>query len=113
MTLVASNRSGLISRTAGDSLEIQIGILCTVAGLLIGFFTFSRNRDKDVRTDASESAVIRTKLEAINNGVDSIRIDIRANERRVSELSERLIRVEESSKQAHKRIDTIESKGDL
>lgn len=92
------------------SIDIQIGLICAIGGLLIGFLTFNRSRDKDVKTDASESAVIRTKLDNISSGIDSIRIDIKANERRVSELSERVIRVEESSKQAHKRLDAIENK---
>lgn len=88
-----------------------IGALGTMIGLAISFLTFNRNRDKDVKSDASESAVIRTKLDNISSGVESIRIDIKANEKRVSELSERVIRVEESTKQAHKRIDGI--KGDV
>lgn len=85
-----------------------IGLLCTLLGALIGFLSFTRNRDKDVRTDASESAVIRTKLDAINNGVENIRIDIKANEKQVVALGERVTRVEESSKQAHKRLDNME-----
>jgi peptidoglycan hydrolase CwlO-like protein len=89
-----------------------VSVICTATGLLIGFLTFNRTRDKDVRSDASKSAVIETELRNISLGIDSIRIDIKANERRVSELSERVIRVEESSKQAHKRIDHIENKGD-
>lgn len=93
-------------------MEVQIGIVCTVLGLLIGFLTFNRSRDKDVKTDASKSAIIETKLDTISQGIDSIRIDIKANERRVSELSERVIRVEESTKPAHKRIDSIETKGE-
>lgn len=92
------------------SIDVQIGIVCAVGGLLIGFFTFNRTRDNDVKTDATESGVIKTKLEQISAGIDSIRIDIKTNERRVTELSERVIRVEESSKQAHKRIDQIENK---
>jgi septal ring factor EnvC (AmiA/AmiB activator) len=92
------------------ALDVQIGIVCTVLGLLIGFLAFKRERDNDVRNDASESALIKTKLDNINAGVESIRIDIKANEKRVSDLSERVIRVEESSKQAHKRIDTLEIK---
>ncbi|HWO95149.1 MAG TPA: hypothetical protein VNM45_02100 [Bacillus sp. (in: firmicutes)] len=52
-------------------------------------------------------------MDTINAGGESIRIDIKANEKRVSELSERLIRVEESSKQAHKRLDKYENKGGL
>jgi septal ring factor EnvC (AmiA/AmiB activator) len=92
------------------SIDIQIGILCAVGGLLIGFFTFNRSRDNDVKNDASESAVIKTKLDNISSGIDSIRIDIKANEKRVSELSERVIRIEESSKQAHLRINKLEDK---
>jgi septal ring factor EnvC (AmiA/AmiB activator) len=94
-------------------LETQVLVpvlstLCTVAAVLIGILTFNRNRDKDVKSDASESAVIKTKLDNISSGIDSIRIDIKANEKRVSELSERVIRIEESSKQAHKRLDNFE-----
>lgn len=91
-------------------IEIQVGIIGTALGLLVAILTFNRTRDKDVKTDASESAVIKTKLDAISAGVSNIQIDIKANERRTNELSERLIRVEESSKQAHRRIDSIEVK---
>ena len=90
---------------------VSIGFLCVLIGAFIGVLTFNRNRDKDVRSDASKSAVIETQLTNISNGIDSIRIDIKANERRVSELSERVIRVEESSKQAHKRLDKFEING--
>jgi peptidoglycan hydrolase CwlO-like protein len=98
-------------------LEAQVLIpillaICAILSLIIGFLTFNRNRDKDVKNDASEFAVIKSNLTNISSGIDSIRIDIKANERRVSELSERVIRVEESSKQAHKRIDKLENKGD-
>lgn len=94
-------------------MEIQIGIVSALIGILITVLTFSRNRDKDVKTDATESAVVRTKLDNINNGVESIRIDIKANEKRVADLNERVIRVEESAKQAHKRMDSLELKGEI
>jgi septal ring factor EnvC (AmiA/AmiB activator) len=93
------------------SIDVQIGIACAILGLLIGLLTFKRERDNEVRSDASESAVIKTKLDNISRGVESIQIDIKANEKRVSDLSERVIRVEESSKQAHKRIDKLENQG--
>jgi septal ring factor EnvC (AmiA/AmiB activator) len=93
------------------SVISAVSVLCTVLGFCIAFLTFNRNRDKEVKTDASELAVIKTKLDTISAGVTSIQVDIKTNERRVTELSERLIRVEESSKQAHKRIDFMENKG--
>jgi len=90
----------------------MVGLICAVLGLLIGFLTFNRSRDNDVKNDASELAVIRTTLTNISTGVSNIQVDIKANERRTNELSERVIRVEESTKQAHKRIDSLENKGE-
>lgn len=93
-----------------DILLAVIGALGTVFGIVIGFLTFGRNRDKDVKNDAAKNAVIENKLDNINQGVESIRIDIKASEKRVNELSERVIRIEESSKSAHKRLDLLENK---
>ena len=87
-----------------------LSVICVVLSLVIGFLTFNRNRDKDVRSDASENAVIKTKLDSISNGVENIRIDIKANEKKVTELSEKLIRIDESNKSLHKRVDAIEKK---
>ncbi|MEW5549968.1 hypothetical protein ABGT22_08325 [Peribacillus frigoritolerans] len=101
-------------------MEIGIGVLisiialfCTVAGLVIGFFTFNRNRDKDVKNDATESAIIRTKLDNIGQSVDLMRIDFKASDQRWTTLSDTVIRIDESTKQAHKRIDHIEKKGEI
>ncbi|GGA34958.1 MULTISPECIES: hypothetical protein [Psychrobacillus] len=88
-------------------MEAFIGIGCTVLGLLIGLLSFGRNRDKDVKADAAKTAVMETKLDAITNGVESIRIDLKAIEKQMDLLAERVARVEESSMQAHKRIDNL------
>ncbi|MGE6379969.1 hypothetical protein [Peribacillus muralis] len=89
-----------------------IGLLCTATGAVLGLLTFSRNKNNDiksnVKSDATESAIIRTKLDNIGQSVDSIRIDFKASDQRWTALSERVIRNEESVKQAHKRIDQIE-----
>lgn len=87
-------------------------VLCTVLSLLVGILTFNRSRDKDVKNDASESAVIKTKLDTISRGVENIQIEIKANEKRVSELAEKVIRIEESNKALHERVNKIEEKGD-
>jgi septal ring factor EnvC (AmiA/AmiB activator) len=97
-----------------DSQTVTIvGLFCTIGGFVIAFLTFSRSRDKENKSDASELAVIRTRLTDISTGVSNIQIDIKSGEKRTNELSERLIRVEESSKQAHKRIDEIINKGEM
>lgn len=84
--------------------------MCTVIGVLISFITLSRGRDKDVRSDAAKNAAIETKLDNISQSVDSIRIDFKASELRWNSLSEKVIRIDESTKQAHKRIDGLEGR---
>jgi len=90
-------------------VEFIIGIVGTLLGFFFSYLAFQRNRDKDIRNDAKEDGVIRTKLDSISKGVDDIRIDLKANEKQMIQMNEQLIRVDESTKSAHKRIDKIES----
>jgi tetrahydromethanopterin S-methyltransferase subunit G len=78
--------------------------------LIIGFLTFTRNRDKDVGSDAAKSAVMEAKLDAINAGVSNIQVEIRTNEKRLNEISDKVIINTESIKSAHKRLDHLENK---
>lgn len=87
---------------------ISIALVCTVAGAIISYATFQRNRGNDIRADTREEAETRTKLDYISKGVDDIRIDIRTQQRDIQELKERVIKNEASVKSAHKRIDDIE-----
>lgn len=98
-------RSFYFIKIWGCGMEVFIGMSCTVCGLLIGVLTFGRSRDKDVRAEATRTAIIETKLDNISLGVTSIQVDFKANETKMDELTEKVIRVEESAKQAHKRID--------
>lgn len=91
-------------------LTVTIGFLIGVITFFIGYLTFLKNRDKDTRSDAKRDATLETKIDMIAVGVDTIKVDMRANEKRISEISEQLIRTDESAKQAHRRIDKIEDK---
>lgn len=85
-----------------------LGAVSTVFGMVITYFTFMRGRDKSIKNEAEDGAVIKTKLDSIGKGVDDIRIDLKANEKQMSRMNEQLIRVDESTKSAHKRIDKLE-----
>lgn len=87
---------------------ISIGLACTLIGVLISYLTFQRNKDNSIRAETKEDAYTKAKLDYISKGVDDIRLDIKAQDRKIADMNDRLIRVEESSKSAHKRIDDIE-----
>lgn len=88
-------------------LTILISLLSGLVGIIIGIATFNRNRDKDVKQDAARQAVMETKLDAISSGVLTIQVDLKAHEKKWDDMDTRLVRVEESSKSAHKRIDAL------
>lgn len=89
-------------------MTIEIGVLIAVGGLLLSFFGYQLNKQKEVKADTRQDGEIKAQLGYISKGVDDIRIEQRASDRRMEALGERVAKVEESSKQAHKRIDKIE-----
>ena len=92
------------------TIEITIGVLAAAFGMLVGYLGFQRNRDTDVKTDAANDAVVRTKLDSIGQGVDSIRVDMKVQERNHTALSEQVVRIDESTKSAHRRLDELDRK---
>lgn len=89
-------------------MTIELGVLVSVLGLIIAYQGFQLNKTKSIKSDGRESAELKAELGYIRKGVDDIRIDLKANEKQMVALGERVTRVEESAKQAHKRLDTLE-----
>lgn len=86
-------------------MSVEWGILAGVLSLIIAYQGYQLNKNKDVKSDSKNTAEMKAELGYIRKGVDDIRIDQKANEKNIAHLSERVTRVEESTKQAHKRID--------
>ena len=89
-------------------MQIEIAVIGALFGFLISYFSFMRSRDKEVKKEATHDAIIGEKRNNIGSGVDEIRIDMKANDKRLEKLSEQVIRVDESAKSAHKRLDKID-----
>jgi peptidoglycan hydrolase CwlO-like protein len=81
-----------------------IGTVCSVAFGYVGYQQGIKNACKD---EGQESGELKADIKYIKSGIDDIKIDLKVQEKRVNELSERVTRVEESTRQAHKRIDEI------
>jgi hypothetical protein len=96
-------------------MTIEVGVLSVIVAflaLVTGYQTYQLNKGKETKTETRQDAKIEAKLEYIGKGVDDIRIDLKANEKQLNQFGERVAKVEESSKQAHKRIDKLENKGE-
>lgn len=76
-------------------------------GLYSGIAQLKRNKSKDDKTDASEMTTVIVKLENIGSGISEIKSEMGNIKADIKEDRERLIKVEESAKQGHKRIDEL------
>lgn len=82
-------------------------------GALVGTWVgIARLVRKDTQEDAMSGAELRTKLTHIGEDVKDVQVELQGLYNNMSSLVERLTRVEESAKQAHKRIDTVSSRLD-
>ncbi len=89
----------------------QIGIFCTVSSLIISFvfslLTHRRNEKNDSLHAGEGRGVLQSDVGYIKAGVDDLKRENRAVNLKIDSISERVTRIEESCKQAHKRIDEI------
>jgi hypothetical protein len=91
-------------------LAIVISIISVSASVIFGFATWRRNTSTDAKQDAGQQATIITKLDGIEKGVDDIKEELKNVKSEVREDHDRIIRLEESTKQAHKRLDLAGTK---
>lgn len=88
-----------------------ISTICTIAGIavtaLFSYLAFHRNSKKDSQDEGENKGVMMSDIGYIKAGVDDLKREHRETAATVGRLSERITRVEESTKQAHKRIDEL------
>ncbi len=89
-------------------LALLISIISVTFGIYSGIVNIKRNYKKDTEEDTKQRAIIIVQLESIEKGVVELRQDIRTMNSDFNEMQERVVKVEESAKQAHKRIDNWE-----
>lgn len=92
------------------AITAVISAIATVGGMWLGWLAKGREQAKEHRTEGGSAARMQTDMDYIKRGVDELRLEAKDQGRRFDELSERVTRVEESSKQAHKRLDGMEQR---
>ncbi|WP_311295075.1 hypothetical protein [Paenibacillus sp. MER TA 81-3] len=90
------------------TITALISVAAAISGIFLGWLGRSRTIRQDTAIEAGNDARLRTDLEYIKRGIDDVRIEQKTQGQRFDSLAERVTRVEESAKQAHKRLDRIE-----
>lgn len=89
---------------------ISIALLCTLAGAVISYLGFVRNKSRDDKTEGRQSGQLLSEVGYIKAGIDDIKTEQREQRRINTEHATKLAAVEASAKQAHLRIDRIEGR---
>lgn len=96
--------------------NVLIGIAGTLLGIVFGYLGFKRNVTNDLKQDTKDDTKTKvemnTKLDVLLSNSAETKGSIKEIEKKFDSFKDdvnvRLTRVEESCKQAHKRIDGLE-----
>lgn len=88
-----------------------IAAVGTVCGVVFSYIGYRTGLKKDSHKEGEEDGSLKADTQYIKRRVDDVLLEQRNINNTLSSHSERITRVEESSKQAHKRIDRLEQKG--
>ncbi len=84
-----------------------VSVACTVLGVSVGYSNLRRHQSAEDRDQGALLASIEVKLGHVTEGIAHIRHDMSDIKTDINEQRERIVRVEESAKQAHKRLDEL------
>lgn len=93
-----------------DSTEIVltiISVLGTISSILFAYLAFKRSNMQEHKDEGKNEGVMLSEIGYIKSSIDRIEKSLNHLEERYTELSNRLVKVEESTKNAHKRITEL------
>lgn len=90
------------------SLVLAVG---SVSAVVFGYIGYSRGVKKDTYSAGAVKGTIEADIAYIKRRTDDVLLEQRDTNKSINALAERVTRVEENTKSAHKRLDLIEEKG--
>lgn len=93
-----------------EYLPITVSILALVSSFYFSSKSAKKTDTKDLEKEITQRTETNLKLDNIARNVADIKYDMSTTKNDIQDLKERVIRVDESAKQAHKRLDTIEAR---
>lgn len=90
-----------------NEANLIIGIVSAFIGILAGAIGIKRTFKNDIKEESNSQTRFEMQLNYISRGVDDIKLDIKMQDNKINGVIERVAKVEESAKSAHKRYITI------
>ena len=92
-----------------ENIITLISLVGILSGIIFSYIGYQRGLKKDIDNNAIKKGSIFTDIEYIKKRIDDVLLEQKDTTKVINTLLERIIRVEEMAKSAHKRIDDIES----
>lgn len=87
-----------------------ISIIGGIAGIVFGVITYARNRRQDNTSEGQRNGEIMSELGYIKSGVDDVKRKQERSDETIMGFMRDITAVQESTKQAHKRLDILEDR---
>lgn len=84
-----------------------LSVISTICAIVFGYMAFARSRKKDDTEEGRNAGTMLSDIGYIKSGVDDIKAEQKEQRKTNIEVVSRITAVEESAKQAHKRIDEL------
>lgn len=85
-----------------------IGTAGTICAIVFGYAGYRKGLKTDFYKEGSNDGTLKSDTQYIKRRIDDVLLEQKDTNKSINSISERVTRVEESSKQAHKRIDRID-----
>ena len=96
--------------STGQIIAMVVSICGGVCGIVFGVLSRGRDVKKDTEADGQKTGMVLTELGYIKAGVDDVKRKQEKQDEQSLQILRELTAVQESAKQAHRRIDGIEER---
>ena len=86
-------------------ITIAISVISVSFAIFFGLKGTKRADNQDVADRATKDTILNVKLDAIGENVKEIKVDMSDMKKQYFDMDKRLVKVEESTKSAHHRLD--------
>ena len=92
-------------------LTVLVGLVSTLLGIVVTVFKLRKDDNKEIKEKAINESKVGQEIFYISKNIEDIKFNQRTFTEEIKNINDRLIKAEESIKNAHIRIDHIEEKG--
>ena len=93
-----------------ETIAMVVAICGGIAGIVFGVLSRTRDTKKDNTEDGKQSGIVLTELGYIKAGVDDVKRKQEKQDEQSLQILRELTAVQESAKQAHRRLDNVEER---